>query len=50
MELAQKENAAETAARLENRLIYGSYPEVVLFEDDQIRQRYLKEIIWFILI
>lgn len=45
MELAQKENAAETAARLESRLIYGSYPEVVLSEDDQLRQRYLKEII-----
>lgn len=45
MELGQTENAAETAARLENRLIYGSYPEVVLCEDDQIRQRYLKEII-----
>lgn len=45
MELGQKENTAETAARLENRLIYGSYPEVVLCEDDQIRQRYLKEII-----
>jgi len=45
MELGQKENAAETAARLENRLIYGSYPEVVLCEDDQLRQRYLKEII-----
>lgn len=45
MELGQKENVAETAARLENRLIYGSYPEVVLCEDDQLRQRYLKEII-----
>jgi predicted AAA+ superfamily ATPase len=45
MELAQKENPAETAARLESRLIYGSYPEVVLREDDQLRQRYLKEII-----
>ncbi|MBN1587266.1 MAG: ATP-binding protein [Candidatus Omnitrophica bacterium] len=45
MELAQKENAAQTAARLESRLIYGSYPETVLCEDDQLRQRYLKEII-----
>lgn len=45
VELAQNENAAQTAARLENRLIYGSYPEVVLSEDDQMRQRYLKEII-----
>lgn len=45
MELAQKEDAAQTAARLESRLIYGSYPEVVLSEDDQLRQRYLKEMI-----
>ncbi len=45
MELAQKENPAETAARLESRLIYGSYPEVVLNQDDQLRQRYLREII-----
>ena len=45
MELAQSENTAQTAARLESRLIYGSYPEVVLCEDDQLRQRYLKEII-----
>ena len=45
MELGQKENTAETAARLESRLIYGSYPEVVLCADDHLRQRYLKEII-----
>ena len=45
LELAQKENSAQTAAQLENRLIYGSYPEVVLGEDDSMRQRYLKELI-----
>lgn len=45
MELGQNENTAETLARLENRLIYGSYPEVVLGEDDQMRQKYLREII-----
>lgn len=45
MELGQNENMAQTASRLENRLIYGSYPEVVLGEDDQFRQRYLKEIV-----
>ncbi len=45
MELGLKENTAQTAARLEHRLLYGSYPEVVLSDDDQIRQRYLKEII-----
>ena len=45
MELVEKENLAEIAAKLESRLIYGSYPEIVLNEDDQLRQRYLKEII-----
>lgn len=45
MELSQEEDAAQTAARLESRLIYGSYPEIVLSEDDQLRQRYLREII-----
>ncbi len=45
MELGLKENTAQTASRLEHRLLYGSYPEVVLSGDDQIRQRYLKEII-----
>lgn len=45
MELSQTENTAQTAARLENRLIYGSYPDVVLGTDDEFRQRYLKEIV-----
>ncbi len=45
LELKEKENAAETAARLENRLIYGSYPDVVLCGDDEIRRQYLREIV-----
>ena len=45
MELKETENTAETAARLESRLIYGSYPEVVLSEDDEMRRRYLNEIV-----
>ena len=45
LELKETENTAETAARLESRLIYGSYPDVVLCADDEIRKRYLKEII-----
>ncbi len=45
MELSQTENMAQTLARLENRLIYGSYPDVVLGSDDEFRQRYLREII-----
>ena len=45
LELKETENTAQTKARLENRLIYGSYPDVVLCGDDEIRKRYLKEII-----
>lgn len=45
MELAKIENLAQTEANLEKRLIYGSYPEVVLLNDDRERQRYLKEIV-----
>src|SRR3989338_5687307 len=45
LELKETENTAQTNARLESRLIYGSYPDVVLCEDDEIRKRYLKEII-----
>lgn len=45
LELSQTENTAQTAARLENRLIYGSYPDVVLGADDDFRQRYLRELV-----
>ena len=34
MELSQIETVLETRARLENRLVYGSYPEVVLLASD----------------
>ena len=45
LEIGQVENIAETKANLENRLIYGSYPEVVITKDNRQRERYLKEII-----
>ena len=45
MELSQIENPAQTKARLETRLIYGSYPEVVLLEGDQTKQEYLHELV-----
>lgn len=45
MELAHIENRAQTAANLDKRLIYGSYPEVVLLSGDRERQQYLKEIV-----
>jgi predicted AAA+ superfamily ATPase len=45
MELDAVEQRHETDARLESRLVYGSYPEVVLLEDDRAREQYLKEIV-----
>jgi len=45
LELMQIEQRAETEANLEARLIFGSYPEVVLTQDNSLRERYLKEIV-----
>ncbi|MDP8227360.1 MAG: ATP-binding protein, partial [Candidatus Celaenobacter polaris] len=44
-EISQIEKPHEIMAHLDARLIYGSYPEVVLMKDNQIRQEYLKELI-----
>jgi len=45
MEIGQIEKIHQTEANLENRLIYGSYPEVVLMKDNKGREKYLKEIV-----
>ena len=45
MEIGQTEEKHETKANLENRLIFGSYPEVVTTEDNKEKERYLKEIV-----
>lgn len=45
LEIAEIENAAATRANLENRLVFGSYPEVVVINDNQLRERYLKELV-----
>lgn len=45
LELAQIEQRHQTDANLESRLIYGSYPEVVLSNDNRAREQYLKEIV-----
>lgn len=45
LELAAMEQRHETDSRLENRLIYGSYPEIVLLQDNREREQYLKEIV-----
>lgn len=44
LEIAQIEAPHETAANLENRLIFGSYPDVILAKGNSDRERYLKEI------
>ncbi len=45
LELQEIETAHQTRAHLELRLIYGSYPEVVLMDSSEDRQLYIKELI-----
>ena len=45
LEIGSIEAAHETKARLDARLIYGSYPEVVLMESNDARETYLKELV-----
>lgn len=45
LELSPTEQRHETDIRLENRLVYGAYPEVVLMQDNREREQYLKEIV-----
>jgi len=45
MEIGQIEQRHQTDANLESRLIYGSYPEVVLTNDNKARENYLREIV-----
>jgi predicted AAA+ superfamily ATPase len=45
MEISQIEKPHETKANLESRLIYGSYPEVVLLRSNRDREEYLRELL-----
>ena len=45
LEIGHIEQRHQTDANLESRLIYGSYPEVVLMQDNRAREQYLKEIV-----
>lgn len=45
LEIQQTEHISQTNARLEQRLLYGSYPEVVIMEDNEKRIYYLRELI-----
>ena len=44
-EIGYIESPHETSAMLEQRLIYGSYPEVILATDTRLRELYLKELV-----
>jgi len=45
LELGAVESAAQSLARLESRLVYGSYPDVVLADGDERRRVYLRELV-----
>lgn len=45
IELSNLENLAKTQSELESRLLFGSYPEVVLFESDEERKAYLFDLV-----
>lgn len=45
MEIGQIEQRHQADANLECRLIYGTYPEVVLTNDNRARENYLREIV-----
>lgn len=44
-EISQIENALETKRNIESRLIYGSYPEVVMLESFERKTDYLRDIV-----
>jgi len=44
-EIAQTETALETRQNLESRLIYGSYPEVVMMDNYERKRDYLRDIV-----
>lgn len=45
MEIMEIENPHETGANLESRLVFGSYPEIIITKDNKEREKYLKEIV-----
>ena len=45
MEYATKESLVQTLANLEERLVYGSYPELLQIENAMDKRRYLNEVV-----
>jgi hypothetical protein len=44
-ELSVNENLVETIGNLENRLVFGSYPEVTLMNDNDLKKDYLRDVV-----
>ena len=45
LELSQKEDLLQTRQALEERLVFGGYPEVVLLKDSQQKTEYLRDLV-----
>ncbi|MDZ7363672.1 MAG: ATP-binding protein [candidate division KSB1 bacterium] len=45
MEISQIEKTHETAANLESRLLWGTYPEAVILADNRRREEFLRELV-----
>ena len=45
LEIGQIETRHQTDSSMESRLIYGSYPEVILMKDNRGQEQYLKELL-----
>lgn len=45
MELSSLETPAQTKANLEMRLIFGSYPEIITHDNNELRKEYLNELV-----
>ena len=45
MEYSEEENMIQTKSLLEERLIYGSYPELIKYESNEEKAEYLKELV-----
>ncbi|MEI7596918.1 MAG: ATP-binding protein [Bacteroidota bacterium] len=45
MEYSQEENIIQTKSKLEERLIFGNYPEIINYESNQDKTGYLNELV-----
>ncbi|HBF89274.1 MAG TPA: ATPase [Bacteroidales bacterium] len=45
MEYSEEENLIQTKSKLEERLIYGSYPELIHYDSNEEKSAYLKDLV-----